>query len=144
MNVTAVGTASATPPTRFSRILPTIPGYALGGAVFLAILYLAWHLQDERVPKSLNILICLLAATFGWTIGILLSPKNRVEKEQFLVYGKSISAFVSGYLLSKLDPLFTDAIKAGPPATVVLSAQVAFFLACFLLGALFVYIGRNI
>jgi hypothetical protein len=60
------------------------------------------------------------------------------------VYGKAISAFISGYLLSKLDPLFTQAINAGPPATVILGVPVAFFLVCFLLGALFVYIGRNV
>ena len=53
------------------------------------------------------------------------------------------TAFVSGYLLSKLDPVLANAI-ADKGQRSILGFRVAVFMICFLIGALFVYIGRNI
>lgn len=62
-------------------------------------------------------LACVPGALLGWLMGVLLSPYKQ-EKELFEGYGKSIAAFITGFLVSKVDRIFelfmTKSGESGP------------------------------
>jgi hypothetical protein len=64
---------------------------------------IVWVASRIGTSFHLNMLVCLLGALIGWGIGILASPFNKIESTRFVSLGQAISAFVSGYLISKLD-----------------------------------------
>jgi hypothetical protein len=49
--------------------------------------------------------LALTGALTGWFAGILATPLSKKEGQRFNELAKVISGFVSGYLLSKVDPL---------------------------------------
>jgi hypothetical protein len=58
------------------------------------------------VFKDLNsALACVAGALIGWFMGVLLSPYED-EKVLFSGYARTAAAFVTGYLVSKLDRIF--------------------------------------
>jgi hypothetical protein len=52
-------------------------------------------------------LLALAGSALGYLTGVLVVPLSSNESERFTVYAKVISGFVTGYLLSKLDPVVT-------------------------------------
>ncbi|MEO7340991.1 MAG: hypothetical protein ABI073_08950 [Luteolibacter sp.] len=80
----------------------------------------------------------------GWFIGFLASPSTGTENKRFSRYGGLISTFMSGYLLSKLDPMlvkFLKKIEFG--ASPDLGFNVLIFLSCLISGAMIMYIVRS-
>ena len=59
-------------------------------------------------------LLALTSAIFGWVVGMLAAPYSKAEKEHFSELAKIISGFVTGYLLSKLDPVIGAGGKRAP------------------------------
>jgi len=73
-----------------------------------------------------NLVTCLLAfagAIAGWLVGVVLVPLNPQEKKTFSQVAKVISSFLSGYLLSKLDPLLTALLKIDPSGHAPIAAD---------------------
>src|SRR5262245_26043604 len=87
-----------------------IVGFVLGAIVFAFCLYVAW--VDER-HRNMQILLCLFGGVLGWVVGIVITPQNAGEKQQFSDYGKGVAALVSGYTLAKLQSLL-DSPMLGP------------------------------
>jgi len=84
------------------------------GTVVLSLIVgavLIIHWEDD-----LGWLSAALGALVGWAAGILSAPYNRRESTQFRVYGKLASAFLTGFLLAKIDRVFDLGIdeKYGP------------------------------
>jgi len=69
-------------------------------AAALTIISLLVYFKD---PYS--VLACVPGALVGWLIGVLLSPYEE-ERALFSGYAKSAAAFVTGFLVSKLDRIF--------------------------------------
>jgi uncharacterized membrane protein YeaQ/YmgE (transglycosylase-associated protein family) len=61
--------------------------------------------ESFKLDYPIMPLMALTAALLGWMIGILASPTTKEEKDQFGELAKVVAGFVSGYLLSKIDPL---------------------------------------
>ena len=74
-----------------------------------AVLYLAWILGTTTNERSMNLMVTIGGTVLGWLIGILATPYDVAEKDQFTIYAKTISAFLSGYAVAKVDRL-VDAI----------------------------------
>src|SRR5882724_2471310 len=77
-----------------------------------AIIWIACHLGQKDDSVAVNILLCILGGLTGWIAGILVTPLNSLETAHFLSLGQAISAFVSGYLVSKLDRFFEKTLYA--------------------------------
>ncbi|HKV24660.1 MAG TPA: hypothetical protein VJN93_08730 [Candidatus Acidoferrum sp.] len=86
-----------------------------------------------------------LGLAAGWGAGILFAPYQS-EQERFKEYAKVISAFLSGYLVSKLDHLIElwFNVEYGP---LVLRPNFAFRMmvgiTAFLLAAVSTYVARK-
>lgn len=73
--------------------------------LFLLTLCLAGALAIASVysRRSESYLVVLVGSLIGWAAGMIFSPYTDKEELKFVSIGKAISAFVSGYLISKLD-----------------------------------------
>ena len=115
-------------------------GYILGAVFFVACLAIAW--QAPPAPW-LEVLLCLLGGTAGWTVGIVSTPLDHDEKTKFSSLAKGFLALGSGYVIAELDgPIVaatTAMIEANGSAFVV---RIALFSTCFLVGLLFTLVTR--
>jgi len=84
-----------------------LSGLILGVLFFGGCVYYALH----PVGAYLNVLFCLFGGASGWFAGILISPKTQIQKEEFGSYGKAISAFLSGFVVAKLDRVFEQSVQ---------------------------------
>src|SRR5205085_5041552 len=84
---------------RIAVISANIMALAFAGVIIWA----CGKLGDDGKAFTLNVLICLLGGVLGWGLGILATPIAPDDTGQFAKIGQVISAFASGYLVSKLD-----------------------------------------
>jgi hypothetical protein len=63
-----------------------------------------WFISHED-QKPVTLLVQLAGMASGGFLGFLASPKAKGEEAAFLTFAKAISAFLSGYALSKIDHL---------------------------------------
>jgi hypothetical protein len=90
----------------------------------------------------LNILTCLFGSTIGWWAGILISP-DPAEQGRFSDFRKAVSAFLSGFLLAKLDLLFQGALAHDLAASPIFIGRVFLFATTCLICAQFTYVARH-
>ena len=117
-------------------------GYGLGAVAFVGCLLIAWFISEHIAPRSMNVLVCIFGATFGWITGILITPK-RGEAKDFEKIGGAILTFITGYGLAKLDQLFGLAIQKEFLLNELLIGRVLLAATSFFIGALFVFVGRR-
>lgn len=76
-------------------------------SLLLLILILGGLLWITRTmtnsESAYNYLILLLGALCGWVLGIFFAPYTAEEAKKLVTFRQAISAFISGYVLSKLD-----------------------------------------
>ena len=77
--------------------------------IYAALIWFAFRYSGP-VSSPLFVLSGLLGASLGWVAGILVSPYNPEEKTEFGEISKLIAGFLSGYVLSKFDPVITHAL----------------------------------
>ena len=109
------------------------------GAGTLVFSYL---IGSEEQAYKINYLICIFGIITGWIIGILATPYTDTEKQRFSNYTKVISAFFSGYLISKIDRIAEDILSKQLLYDDIYFARVIFFLIFFMLSILIVYVFR--
>src|SRR5262245_16757396 len=81
---------------------------ALVASVFLtAIFWMGWRFSNIPAERYLTLVVLIAAGALGWILGVILSPDSKTEARNFSSFGKSVSLFVSGYLVSKIDVLVT-------------------------------------
>ena len=100
-------------------------GYVFGFIAFIACLIASTYIDSNSIVQSL---ICLLGAVVGWSFGMLISPLNDGEKKQFSEFGKTLSAFVSGFVIAKFDVILQSSIgqKATADTELFLTRTIAF------------------
>ncbi len=67
------------------------------------IAWLCWQVSTESLPRVVNALVALSGAITGWALGMFFAPFSEKEAAKFSSIGQAVSAFVSGYVISKLD-----------------------------------------
>jgi hypothetical protein len=117
--------------------------------VVAAILYcgLLWFALSYQEGKYTQILVLsgITAAALGWIFGIMISPYNSGERSAFSEHARLVYGFVTGYVISKLDPLLTRLIetKSGQGLDQRLFAVALFAIASFLIAIGVTYISRS-
>jgi hypothetical protein len=83
---------------------------------------LAYFVSPSPSEYATTLVVQMCGIALGWLLAFFASPRDEEEQATFSVYAKILSAFVSGYLLSKIEPLITavlnaDLLKSQIPAT---------------------------
>jgi hypothetical protein len=111
-------------------------------ALGAVIVWLAYNINPPTFHR--NILVCLLGGLIGWVIGILATPLTKTESARFITLGQAISAFVSGYLISKLDRFLEGALYLKNGDLVHTGwERVGLFAASLLLMTIIVFLNRT-
>jgi hypothetical protein len=107
------------------------------------LLYLCIVLGADRSAIGLNLLVTLLGALAGWALGMFFSPIDERDAKRLQFVGKTVGAFVSGYLLGKVDPFLAEQVKrATETPSDVNWVRVGLCAAAGLLGAVVVFVNR--
>ena len=78
----------------------------------------------------------------GWILGVLVTPLPH-EASRFSEYGKTITAFISGFLLSKFERIFDLAIRAKSDISDIFVSRILLAAASLMLGILFTFVWRS-
>ncbi|WP_150635230.1 hypothetical protein [Pseudomonas fluorescens] len=121
----------------------------LTGIVFLFMTALIWHLtsrvagaMDKPQAISANRLVALIGALCGWIIGVAFAPFSATEQIQFQAISSVVSAFLSGYVVSKLDRYLEGVLFPIGIETRNAWDRVGLFVGALLLVATTVFINR--
>lgn len=107
------------------------------------VLYLCVVLGANRWAVGLNLLVALLGALAGWALGMFFSPIDERDAKRLQFVGKTVGAFISGYLLGKIDPFLAEQVKrATETPSDVNWVRVGLCAASGLLGAVVVFVNR--
>jgi hypothetical protein len=126
------------------------PGTVLSSAIaFLFFAALIWHLtgvlgsaKEQPAAKSSNRLVAMLGALCGWIIGIAFSPFTKDEADQFTAISSVISAFLSGYVVSKVDRFVEGTLFPVSAESRDSWARVGLFASALLLASVTVFVNR--
>ncbi len=69
----------------------------------LVIGWLCYAVSSVPLEQVFNALLAIVGALVGWALGMFFAPYNEKEASRFSSIGQAVSAFVSGYVISKLD-----------------------------------------
>jgi hypothetical protein len=116
-------------------------GYFLGALLYVACFVIAFKMRPTD-EWWLNVLLCLFGGIVGWTVGVLLSPMTKAEESKFTGYGKALSAFVSGFVVAKLDLLLKNLNLSPSTDAIVLIARLLLFGTMFCVNFQFTFIAR--
>lgn len=120
---------------------------AIAVAFFAALI---WHLtgvlNDAKAnpeSRSANRLVAMLGALCGWIIGMAFAPFSDPEKIQFAAISSVVSAFLSGYIVSKADRFIEGILFPVNAASRESWTRVGLFTAALLLASVTVFIYRQ-
>ena len=124
---------------RVAVISANIMAFAFDGAIVWA----SWQLGNNNARAfTLNILVCLLGAALGWAAGILATPIAEDDTTHFAKLTQIISAFLSGYMVSKLDRFLERALYSGEQLVPSAWERIGLFVVSFLIMLIVVFINR--
>ena len=123
-----------------SKTLKLAGSFTFGVLIAGILLIVLIHLWD---------LLALLCAAFGlaagWLAGILFAPYQS-EQDRFREYVKLVSAFLTGYVVSKVDRLFElwfDPAHGPLLLDSIIAYRILICLTSFLLAAVSTYVARK-
>ena len=114
-----------------------------GFLTFVFIILIAYKIGKENGDLWQIYLIAGLGALVGWATGILASPLDTEEGARFAKFGQLITAFASGYVISKLDRFLEQSLFADKKPVTKNWIYVAFFSAAFLSTLITSYVNRS-
>lgn len=112
-------------------------------SVYMSLLWFARRYEDGAYT-ALLVLAGLGGGTSGWVAGILISPYSQSERSTFAEWSKLIYGFITGYAISKLDPLVAEALRITPGSPPRLSLILfAYAIISFLVAVALTYVTRS-
>lgn len=109
----------------------------------LELVVCCFYIGDSAAAYAMNFAILILGTSVGWLIGTVISPYDTKEQGDFSAYAKAVSAFVTGYLVAKVDKiiehLFSPTFLSAPEA----AFRMVLFLSAVLIAMLVTFINRR-
>ena len=113
-------------------------------AVVIAVLFIiSCRICVQEIDLYFNLVVLITGFAVGSLIGIFLSPFDPAEKRTFSTFAKAMSAFVSGYLLAKADPLITNLFSVATASNTLVAFRLMAFMSMAANGLIFVYVFRK-
>jgi hypothetical protein len=82
--------------------------------------------------------------SLGWLVGFLLSPSTSQEIKKFSQAASTISAFLAGFALAKLEPSLTPLFENGRLINEpIYGIRLLIFMICFAIAAINMYVYRE-
>jgi hypothetical protein len=85
----------------------------------------------------------VFGSALGWVVGLILSPYDSGERAAFANVGKLVYGFLSGYFVSKMDPVVTDITRNGVTTSPGILIVATALMASFLVSGATSYISRS-
>ena len=85
--------------------------FLTAGIILITLVILSFFIKENEEDKWINLAIVVLGVSIGWLFGMYISPYGKGEEQKFTEYATAVSAFVSGYLLAKIDGLITKLLS---------------------------------
>jgi len=95
---------------------------------------LAYFVSPALSDYATTLLIQMCGIALGWLTAFLASPRDDDEKAAFSLLTKTLSAFVSGYLLSKLEPVIRGVLNSGLAENPISATRLLIFVSAFALA----------
>ena len=118
----------------------------IGFVVFGVVLWIARtvHQELEDTGFAQTVLVGTAGWATGWLVGFLISPSTSQEIKKFSQAMSTITAFVAGFALAKLEPsltpLFEDGRLINEP---IYGIRLMIFMICFAIAAINMYVYRE-
>jgi hypothetical protein len=85
--------------------------FATAGIILITLVALSFLIKEKEQDRWINLATVVLGISLGWLFGMYVSPYGKGEEQRFGEYATAVSAFVSGYLISKIDGLITKLLS---------------------------------
>ena len=124
----------------------SVASLLVGFLVFGVVLWIArtvhQELNDEGFAQT--VLIGVGGWALGWLVGFLISPSTGQEIKRFSQAASTISAFVFGFVLAKLEPSLTPLFENGRLINEpIYGIRLLIFMICFAIAAINMYVYRE-
>jgi len=119
-----------------------------GLALFLAaslvavLVFLSLRIVEKDDDKWTNLAVVVLGLSTGWLLGIFISPYDG-EASHFKELGAAVTAFVSGYILSKADAAISKLLSPDQVIRPVSGFRMMAGLTALILALIMTYVGRS-
>ena len=111
-------------------------------AVLIATLVLlAFRIKEKEEDKWLNLATIVLGLSVGWLLGIYAKPYGS-EEAKFKEIATAISAFLSGYLLAKIDGVIAKLFSPDQILKPVAGFRVIAGFSSLVLALIMTYVAR--
>lgn len=118
----------------------------IGFVVFGIVLWIARTVHQELgdLGFAQTVLIGTAGWATGWLVGFLVSPSTSQEIKRFSQATLTITAFLAGFAVAKLEPsltpLFADGNLINEP---IYGIRLMIFMICFAIAAINMYVYRE-
>jgi hypothetical protein len=114
-----------------------------GWPLWFFIGWLAWILGGSIEEQWTNILLFVIGSLLGWAVGMYFAPIHDIESTRFVSIGQAVSAFVSGYVLSKFDRFLETVLFSQSDVVSSSWVRLGITFSAFLVIAIIVYSSRT-
>lgn len=112
------------------------------GAMIVVLFYLSLRITEKDDDKWVNLAVVVFGLTAGWLLGIFISPYDG-EANHFREIGATVTAFFSGYVLSKIDGTITRLLSAEHVLKGLSGFRIMAGLTALMLALILTYVGRT-
>ena len=129
----------------FSKTKQKVFDVVLGMGYVLVTILLIYFFHDENYTAiALSLFIGLSGLTIGWLIGILATPFSDEEQKKFSQLKTTIIGFLSGYFLSKIEPVLSKITSDIDAITQDLTVmRFLIFIVCGIFGFISMFVYRR-
>lgn len=116
--------------------------FSFAGILVAILIYLSLRIVEKEEDKWTNLAVIVLGLSAGWLLGIFISPYEG-EESHFKELGAAVTAFLSGYILSKADGAITKLLSADQVIRPVSGFRMMAGLTSLILALIMTYVGRT-
>jgi hypothetical protein len=118
-----------------------VGAFSFAAILILILIMLSFRLREKEEDKWINLSFLVLGISVGWLFGIYIAPYEG-EVTKFKEIATTVSVFLSGYLLAKVDGLITKILSPEQVLRPVAGFRVLATFCSFLLSLIMTYVGR--
>lgn len=111
-------------------------------ALTISLVVLCFYVSESPSAVAMSLTILISGISIGWFVAVLASP-YRSEEDKFLGYKQAISAFLGGYILSKIDSSLAAILSWDTLQNLESGFRVILFASGFILSMIVTYVFRT-